>query len=122
MKFLMGFRILVMLLLILTAAPVQAAVITVDDSTNATAVNGLCSINEAIDNANVEEGDIVHTDCTEGEPGADTILLTRDVTLVPGTFTFVDGINGTESITSEIIIDGNDFSLSRAEDTLRWRR
>lgn len=113
MKLSLGSGFLVVLLLALLAAPVQAAVITVDDASVDETVNGLCSINEAIENANVEEGDPIHSDCADGEPGLDTIQLTVDVVAFDVASRQEDGFNATESITSEIIIDGGgSFSLS----------
>ena len=70
------------LLLAMNGAPAgavgPAATITVTDSTGTVAINGLCSLPEAIINANNETA--THPDCTAGG-GADTINLQTNVTL-----------------------------------------
>jgi LPXTG-site transpeptidase (sortase) family protein len=76
-----------------------AAGITVDTESDAIAENGLCSLREAIINAN--SGDQIHDDCLTGTSGQNLIILGKDVE----TITLVDGI--LPLITSAIIIQGS---------------
>jgi predicted outer membrane repeat protein len=97
--------------LLLLTGLTQAATITVDGNNGAVAADGVCSINEAIINANNDAG--THTDCTAGS-GADTIQFTADITL---TAYYEDdasyGHTGTSAINSAIIIDGMGHTLQR---------
>ncbi|MEZ4519817.1 MAG: hypothetical protein R3C44_24310 [Chloroflexota bacterium] len=101
------------LLLALAQAPAaHAANITVE--TNIPAINGdsLCSLSEAIINANVTG---TYADCDPGSAGSDTITLSGN------TYTFYDyydlpsisGNNALPTITSPIIIEGNGSALVR---------
>jgi len=97
--------------LLLLTGLTQAATITVEGSNGTVAADGVCSINEAIINANNDAG--THTDCTAGS-GADTIQLTADITL---TAYYEDGASyghtGTPAINSDIILDGMGHTLQR---------
>jgi predicted outer membrane repeat protein len=74
--------------------------------------DGACSISEAIINANADDKE--HGDCNPGK-GADLIVLPGNVTLEES----VDkagGYNGTPSITSDITVDGQGYTLQRRSD------
>lgn len=88
----------------------DAATLTVNAATPYVAADGLCSLIEAIDNANDDAA--THADCTAGA-GADTIILTDNVTL-DGTATFnVNGATGLPAITTPITIEGGGFAIAR---------
>lgn len=103
------------------ATTTQAAVIEVDsdgaDGVVEIADDGLCSIREAIINAN--DDDATHTACAAGD-GADTIALPAGAV-----FTLTDeavndsthGKSGLPHITSEIILHGNGATIQR-DDSL----
>lgn len=109
-----GVRIvLVSLLMLLSVAgfsAVQAAIITVTGDDGAIATDGVCSINEAIANANGAAQ--IHGECAAGSAGADTLILTDFIELAE-TISTTDGHNGTLSITSAITIDGQGFEIKR---------
>jgi hypothetical protein len=84
----------------------MAAVITVDDFTSTIGTNGLCSLSEAIGNANAD-ADTTGGDCTAGS-GADTIELTGDVNL-----TVPLGLQGLPAITTDVTVSGNGFVIER---------
>ncbi|WP_154223685.1 choice-of-anchor Q domain-containing protein [Marinicella rhabdoformis] len=96
----------------------QAATIVVDGTNGVTAVDGVCSINEAIVAANGNES---VNECTAGEVGEDIIRLTGHVTLTQ--FHEADGYGNTGliSIGSEIILDGQGFTIQR-DNTLFCNR
>jgi predicted outer membrane repeat protein len=97
--------------LLLLTGLTQAATITVDGSNGVVAADGVCSINEAIVNANNDAA--THTDCTAGS-GADTIQLTADITLAAyydDSTTY--GHTGTPAINSAIILEGLGHTLQR---------
>lgn len=84
------------------------AVNTTDPSING---DGLCSIIEAIENANADMQ--VHADCDTGS-GSDTISLPTDAVLLFTTpHNSVGGANALPVITSTITILGNDAALVR---------
>ena len=85
---------LALLFIVLPAAPVIAASIT---------VSGNCSLAEAIDNANDDAA--THSDCVAGS-GADTITLSADITLTAAL----------PAITSDITIEGGGYTIS-GDDT-----
>lgn len=95
------------------------ATIDVDGTSGVVAVDGKCSLVEAIENANGFGTDHnLHADCSSGSEGTDTLVLKNDVTLTskyapPGGGGDADGFNGTPSITSKIIIDGGNWTLAR---------
>ena len=88
----------------------HAATITVDGTDGAVAVDGACSISEAIQAAN---SDTAVNECAAGS-GTDTINLSANVTL---TAAFDEdatyGSTGTPAISSNLIIDGMGFSIER---------
>lgn len=103
------------LLLALSGSPLlipsaQAATITVANGAIAVNDDNICSLIEAIINAN--DGAQTHDDCVAGEAGADTVNLPAG-----GLFTFTasyvsdDGSNGLPTITSDITINGNGSTL-----------
>ncbi len=100
---------------ILPISVTGTATITVDDGIVAIASDGLCSLREAIENANDTTDGQPHLDCGAGNPeGTDTLELASSstYTLTDGPFS-ADGANGLPSITSEIIINGNDATIQR---------
>jgi len=101
------------LLLAMNGAPAgavgPAATITVTDSAGTVALNGLCSLPEAIINANNDAA--THPDCTAGS-GADTISLQTNVTLTAVNNTTF-GANGLPVVTSAVTIEGNGRTISR---------
>ncbi len=105
-------------LCLLSHEGISAATLVVDAATPYVAADGLCSLTEAIDNANADS--LVHADCPAGL-GDDTIELTANLVL-DGTQIFAaNGPNGLPSITSTITLAGSGYSLSRdpAADSFR---
>lgn len=119
----------------------QAAVITVDTTTTGVHGDGLCSLTEAIDNANVDANDgtvyfgpidgvvfPTHPDCAAGS-GADTIVLEAGATY---TYTAPNqsgetgaasyrfwwyGPEALPAIASDITIEGNGATITRSGST-----
>ena len=113
-----GLTTLVLLWVAFTTTPVAAADLTVMSPTAYVAADGLCSLVEAIDNANNDA--TTHADCPAGS-GADTITLAVPVTL-DGTATFdLNGATGLPPITSPITIEGHGRSISRDAGTTAFR-
>lgn len=89
-----------------------AATITVNDGTSTVATDAACSIREAIQNAN--DNAATNVDCTAGS-GVDTLNIQTDIVL-----TEVDHIEDIDvnfaapQVTESLIIDGNDFDISRS--------
>lgn len=97
---------LMMVALLLLPQVALPATITVDGTGSETTTNGVCSIREAINNANNDDAGFA--DCTAGS-GADTIELSNTVSL-----TDVDHDDrGLPLITSDITIEGGGFSIER---------
>jgi hypothetical protein len=99
----------------LTAAPARAATITVANGAVAVANNNVCSLIEAIENAEDTGTGRVHDDCVAGNPsGADTIQLpvngSFNVT-APYPFAFSD--NGLPAVFTEITIEGRGSTIQR---------
>lgn len=101
------------LMLALSRLPAQANSIMVVDGEVAINANGLCSLVEAIENAN----DIItgqpHTDCAAGDPsGIDTIYLPSD-----GQFVLMDtygsSVSGLPDIASPLTIEGKGSTINR---------
>ncbi len=91
---------------LLLTPPLGAAVITVNKLDSSTVEDGLCALREAILAAN---GDLPAGGCPAGS-GADTIVLTGDVTL-----DLVDSFDtGTPRLTSEVTIRGNGHTIERS--------
>ncbi|MEQ8675914.1 MAG: choice-of-anchor Q domain-containing protein [Aggregatilineales bacterium] len=86
-----------------------AATITVTTNNPIVAVDGVCSLIEAIDNANDDAA--THADCPAGA-GADTITLTGD-NVLNAVAVNVNGPTGLPSITSPITLEGAGFRISR---------
>ncbi len=102
--------LLLFTLLLLDVHPTHAASLTVDAATPYVAADGECSLIEAIDNANNDAQ--THADCPAGS-GTDTVTLNTDINL-DGTDTFTqEGPNGLPPITSNIIIQGNNKTITR---------
>ena len=98
----------------------MGATIDVDGTNGVVAVDGKCSIVEAIENANGfgTNHNLYPGDCLPGSEGTDTLVLKNNVTLTSkyaplGGGGDVDGFNGTPSITSKIIIDGENWTFAR---------
>lgn len=91
----------------------HAAIITVDDPMPITLANGLCSVSEAIHNANDDAA--TYVDCLPGS-GADTVeLATATIYDISGPDNNTMEPTGLPLITSEITIEGNDSTLQRSE-------
>lgn len=87
------------------------ATITVNTNNPSISDNGLCSIIEAIENANFDA--LVHDDCAAGS-GNDTIVLPNDAVMIfTTTHNATDGGNALPVITSTIAILGNGTTLVR---------
>ena len=97
---------LVLVALLAVPQSLMAAVITVDDLTSTIATNGLCSLSEAINNANADS-DTTGGDCAAGS-GADTLDLTGDVNL-----TVPLGLQGLPGIATDVTVSGNGFVIER---------
>ena len=105
-------------LLLALGQNVQAATITV--TTKKPAINagdGLCSLAEAIINAN--DNAATYADCTAGDVGPDTIILPRGTHNITAPTAYVGPVlyyvfAGLPLITSEIIIEGNGAKISRS--------
>lgn len=99
--------------LVMSAAPVHAAAITVDIGDGTFADDGFCSLPEAIVSANID-GQVYYSagECEAGN-GNDVITLTGDVTLT-GPF-YYGSINGTglPSISTSMTIEGNGYIIGR---------
>lgn len=95
---------------------VSAAVIEVDDQEVGIDNNGLCSIEEAIENANDTRSGLKHEDCSAGNPnGADTIVLPENSVFVLKE-PFGETQTGLPSITSRITIKGQGATIKRNID------
>src|SRR5690606_5976178 len=94
-----------------------AANITVVDGEVAVSDNGLCSLREAIINANADA--LTHDDCTAGS-GADTIILPAAGTFnLTDSFANYNGATGLPQITSIIIVEGNGSTINRSSGAIR---
>lgn len=107
------------LLLALGVAPARAGAITVVDGEVAISQNGLCSLIEAVHNANDTTDGAPHADCAPGDPAADGMDY---ITLPPsGDFVLaaVDntayGASGLPVITSHIFITAYGATIRRDE-------
>ncbi len=91
----------------------NSATITVDGTDGAVAVDGVCSITEAITAANTDaEVSGAPGECNAGS-GTDTINLSVNVILSDIFLTNSYGSTGTPSITSTVILDGMGFAITR---------
>ena len=89
----------------------QAANITVVAGEVAVNSNGLCSLREAIANANGD--DAFHSDCAAGS-GADVIFLSSGTYSVANSHVGYSGGTGLPPITSPITIEGNGATIDRS--------
>ena len=105
-------RLLTTTALLLCAIYAQAATITIDGTDNSVSIDGVCSISEAIINAN--DNAQTHSDCVGGDAGSDTINLTADITLMNESENDATyGRTGTPPISTEVILDGQGHVLER---------
>lgn len=110
----------VALMLALSGAPGSlsaetAATITVANNAVTIQSDGLCSLIEAINNANATTGR-PHTDCVAGSPsGTDTIVLPSGGSFNLTTYDNYSyyGYNGLPAITSTVVIEGNGATIAR---------
>jgi len=125
--------LVIALALALGVSDASAATITVGETelgTGAVTIedDGICSITEAIQNANNTSGNPVNVDCVAGGipdgagGAADDIILPNNSTFTfdginPSTFPG-NGQNALPSISSNITIEGNGSVLERMEDPL----
>lgn len=106
------------LLLALARAPAMPALIEVANGQVAINDNGLCSLREAIANAESSSTPVVFDDCAPGNPsGPDTIVLPAN-----GQFSITDyagyyygSYTGLFPIYSELTIDGNNATIERPD-------
>ncbi len=94
--------------LLVSRSPLEPATIT---------VAGGCTLVDAVVAANT---DAAAGDCPAGS-GADTIVLTGDVTLTEAFQTNSQGATGLPSVTSEIVLDGEHFVVRRQDSGPRFR-
>lgn len=81
--------------------------------------NGVCSLIEAIQNANNKTSGRPNDDCAGGDPaGADTINLANNsfYMLTEAIVTSVEGPNGLPWITGEVTLNGNKATIWRNDD------
>lgn len=104
----------ILALLVLSQPPIAyAASITVAAGEVAVSANNVCSLIEAIINANADNQS-GSTDCIAGS-GTDTITLASNSTYtLTATNNTTDGNNGLPSISSPIIIEGNGSTIERS--------
>lgn len=89
----------------------HSAIITVNATHGLIDINdGVCSISEAIINANNDAA--THGDCAAGD-GDDTIILTSNITLTTEYENTIVGRIGTPAINSAIVLNGDGFTLER---------
>ncbi len=104
---------------------VRANNILVADGEVAVANNDVCSLIEAIVNANDTNNGLVHDDCAAGAPnGADTITLPTggNFALTQSFTNYLDGGTGLPVISSEVTIEGNGSTIVRdAPNNRRFR-
>ena len=89
----------------------HAANITVAAGEVAISSNGLCSLREAIVNANADAA--THADCTAGS-AADVIILAAGTYSVANSYASYSGGTGLPQITSTITIEGNGATIDRS--------
>ncbi len=102
----------VALALALVRSPAHAATITVDNGEVGIADNDVCSLIEAINNANYGAQ---HNDCEYGDPyGLDYIELPDNgLFTLDSSYVYYQGETGLPLITSEIIIEANNSIIER---------
>ncbi len=99
---------------VVIAVPMAAETITVDIGDSSMDDDGFCSLREAVSNANSDSQLFSSpNECVAGM-GADTIVLSLDVTLdVVDNTTDGNGSNGLPALTSTIVIEGDGHTISR---------
>lgn len=105
------FTVTVLYLFAMQPGSLHAASISVEAPTPYVNADGVCSLVEAIDNANDDAQ--THADCPPGS-GTDIITLNQDVTLDGSTTFNAFGATGLPAITSAVTIEGNDKTIQRA--------
>lgn len=104
---------------------VRANTILVADGEVTIANNDVCSLIEAINNANDTNNGLVHDDCAAGNPnGADTVTLPAggNFALTESYTDYFDSGTGLPVISSEVTIDGNGSTIARqAPNNRRFR-
>jgi hypothetical protein len=118
------------LLFALSTPALGAGSIIVDPGEVAVADNGLCSIVEALDNANdTILGGQVHNDCVAGDPtGADTIILPSDSLFTIGNLYSTEyisycgdyGSSALPPVSTDVTIEGNGATIQTADGADRW--
>ena len=104
--------ILIMVGLLGLALPLTAATIPVTTTDPAVAADGLCSLIEAIINANNDS--VTYADCPAGS-GADTIELASSATyILDQSYVNYYGPNGLPIVGSSVTIEGHDSTIHRA--------
>ena len=94
---------------------VMAATISVNGSDGTVAEDGMCSLSEAIINAN--DNAVTHPDCLAGDDVDDTIVLTTDVTLTEVYEIHTSrGHTGLPNITAPVVLDGQGHFLHRDQN------
>src|SRR5690606_7114664 len=92
---------------LLPAMATQAAIITVDSAGPVVNGDGLCQLQEAVDNANV--GGLDQSDCDPGEPGLDTIVfdpqLANSVITLDNTLTLFDALSIDGAAAESLVIE-----------------
>ncbi len=101
---------LIAIALIVLPYPVVPATITVDGTDGVVAVDGVCTLPEAIVNANDDAA--THPDCAAGAL-ADDILLSGNVTLTARNNGAPGSGNGLPVISSPMTIEGGGYAISR---------
>lgn len=107
------------LLLALSGAPAHAAVINVANGQVVVNDNNMCSLREAIINANANAQ--VHDDCAGGA-GVDLIVLPAGGNFViNNSYTNFSGATGLPVITEDVVIEGNGSTISRSNNAPNFR-
>lgn len=96
--------------LLLSPHPVTPASIVVDGADGTDADDGICTLVEAIENANNDAA--TNVDCAAGS-GADDITLTTNVTLTAPAAGPMGSQHGLPLVNSTITIEGGGFSITR---------
>lgn len=96
---------------------VHAATISVADGEVVVLDNGICSLREAIINAN--DGAQTHDDCATGSAGEDTIELPVSGEFeIEDNFSFIGGFTGLPTITTDMELLGNNSIIYRDPQNL----
>lgn len=112
------------LMLALNRIPAQAATIMVANGEVAIADNGLCSLKEAIENANDTNTGQPHDDCAAADPSAaDTIVLPDGGNFIvnAASGTYYGSATGLPLIQSSVTIAGNGSTIGRSGSAAGFR-